>query len=96
MITVGFFCSGRALGPSHAKPGNYECRDVRKVVESIADQRDGMAGVTGGQLDCHQDERGNNCCAQDARHAFQRQMYVRMPARATAVAMVVTVPRLSV
>ena len=96
MIAVGFFSRRRAFGPTHPKPGNHECRDVRQIVESIADQRDGMAGVTGGQLDCHQDERGNNCCAQDARHAFQRQMYVRMPARAMALAMVVTVPRLSV
>jgi hypothetical protein len=55
-----------------------------------------MAGVTGRQLDCHEDKRGYDCCAQDARHALQRQMHVRMPAEAMAVIMVMAVPRLSV
>jgi hypothetical protein len=48
-----------------------------------------MAGVACDHLSCDKDERCNYGRAYDARHAFLRQMHVRMAAQSLAVAVFV-------
>src|ERR1700733_9464824 len=95
MIAVGFLCCRRALSPTHAEPGNYKCRNVREVVERVANQRDGMPGVACGQLDRDQKECSDDGSTQDASHALQRQMHMQMPTQAMAVAMIVSMAAVS-
>jgi len=85
VIAVGFLRSGRAPGPAHGKPGDDQRRHVGQVMHGIADERDGMACISGREF--HGDERkgGHDGQAQNPGQALAVQVHVRMPAETMSV-----------
>ena len=78
MVAVGFLRSGGLGGPSHGEPGKDQGGNVGEVVHGVADESDGMSGVTGYQFDGYQREGGYDCGAKRESHALSGKRNVRM------------------
>src|SRR4029077_8093118 len=70
VVTVGFLVCRRARGPARGEPGDDERGNVGEIVSRVADQRDGMRGIAGDDLDRDERKRGGDGGASTTRHAL--------------------------
>jgi hypothetical protein len=79
MKSVSVFLGRRPQSPTPRQPGNKHRRNVSKIVNRVAEQRNRMPEITSNKLSEHQKQSSSNRSAQKRSHPRRRKpMRVRM------------------